>query len=191
VKNSSGSFAENSAPFGRSEGFVADDPRWLGITNRERIRWTLLKTFVARSNIFIFQSKIWLELTPSWSANSQTVRSSLIVLSATSALNAALCFFRVSFLSCSRAIRRFLTAGFHLSHLSHFRGPAHRDAGAPERGERGCVDALASVDCPEVHDLADHLVLVGNAAATRWSGCGKGTMWPAERGDSARLSDAG
>jgi hypothetical protein len=37
VKNSSGSFAENSAPFGRSEGFVADDPRWLGITNRERI----------------------------------------------------------------------------------------------------------------------------------------------------------
>ena len=37
MKNSSGSFAENSAPFGRSEGFVADDPRWLGITNRERI----------------------------------------------------------------------------------------------------------------------------------------------------------
>src|SRR5262249_3915727 len=54
------------------------------------------------------------------------VRSPLIAANATFALNPALCFLRVRFMSCSRALPRFLGAGLHLSHLSHFRGPAHR-----------------------------------------------------------------
>src|SRR5215469_16764568 len=48
----------------------------------------------------------------------------LIAANATFALNPALCFLRVRFMSCSRALPRFLGAGLHLSHLSHFRGPA-------------------------------------------------------------------
>jgi hypothetical protein len=40
-------------------------------------------------------------------ANSATIRSPLIAATATFALNAALCFFRVRFMSCSRAIRAF------------------------------------------------------------------------------------
>jgi hypothetical protein len=51
-------------------------------------------------------------------------RRSFGAASATLALNPALCFFRVRFMSCSRAIRALLGAGLHLSHLSHFRGPA-------------------------------------------------------------------
>jgi hypothetical protein len=52
VKNSSGSFAENSAPFGRSEGFVADDPRWPK-TSRENARkhWLRRPTLSAAREI--------------------------------------------------------------------------------------------------------------------------------------------
>jgi flavin reductase (DIM6/NTAB) family NADH-FMN oxidoreductase RutF len=52
------------------------------------------------------------------------------------------------------------------------------------------VDALASVDRLEIHDVADHMVFVGNAVAARWSECGKRTIWTAERRDLARLGDA-
>jgi hypothetical protein len=44
----------------------------------------------------------------------------LIAANATSALNAALCFLRVPFMSCSCTQRRFLGAGLHLSQLSQF-----------------------------------------------------------------------
>ena len=44
---------------------------------------------------------------PKCTANSAMVRSPLTVATATFALNAALCFFRVRFMSCSRAIRAF------------------------------------------------------------------------------------
>jgi hypothetical protein len=44
---------------------------------------------------------------PNWLANSATVRSPLIAASATFALNAGLCFLRVLFMSCSRAIGAF------------------------------------------------------------------------------------
>jgi hypothetical protein len=44
---------------------------------------------------------------PKCAASSATVRSPLIAASATLALNAALCFFRVCFIFCSRATRAF------------------------------------------------------------------------------------
>src|SRR5215813_6789060 len=66
------------------------------------------------------------------------VRSPLIAANATFALNPALCFLRVRFMSCSRALPRFLGAGLHLSHLSHFRGPAQSDM----RGFTALADSL-------------------------------------------------
>jgi hypothetical protein len=44
---------------------------------------------------------------PEFPASSATVRSPPIAATATFALNAALCFFRIRFMSCSRAIGAF------------------------------------------------------------------------------------
>src|SRR5215208_7120924 len=62
--------------------------------------------------------------TPYALASSATIRSPMIAASATLALNAAPCFLRVCFMSCSSAIGASLGAGLHLNQLSHFRGPA-------------------------------------------------------------------
>jgi hypothetical protein len=51
--------------------------------------------------------KIYPYLPPNSPAKSATVRSPLMAANATFALNAALCFFRVCFMSCSRAICAF------------------------------------------------------------------------------------
>jgi hypothetical protein len=65
------------------------------------------KTLAAPSSSCFFQLWIWFGCTPKSTANSAMVRSPLIAANATFALNAALCFFRVRFMSCSRAIRAF------------------------------------------------------------------------------------
>ena len=51
------------------------------------------------------------------------IRKAQFVLLVCTAMNAAPCFFRACFMSCSRAIGAFLGAGPHLTQLSRFRGP--------------------------------------------------------------------
>jgi hypothetical protein len=58
---------------------------------------------------------MWFGCTPKCTANSAMVRSPLIAATATFALNAALGFFRVRFMSCSRAIRAFYWQGSTLA----------------------------------------------------------------------------
>jgi hypothetical protein len=59
------------------------------------------KTLAAPSTSRFFQLEIWFGWTPNSLASSAIVRSPFIAASATLALNVALCFFRVRFMSCS------------------------------------------------------------------------------------------
>ena len=65
------------------------------------------RVFAAPSSSFFFQLSRWFGCTPNSLASSAIVRSPLTAASATFALNPALCFFRVRFMSCSRAICAF------------------------------------------------------------------------------------
>ena len=71
-------------------------------------------------------------------ANSAILRSPLTAASVTFALNAALCFFRVCFMSCSRAIGAFYGQGSTLANCLvfgvHLRGPK---APTPPAGQAG------------------------------------------------------
>jgi hypothetical protein len=61
----------------------------------------------SRDNLVRYQTQIANGSSATTPGQAATVRSPLIAATATFALNAALCFFRVRFMFCSRAIRAF------------------------------------------------------------------------------------